>query len=329
MRERFGSRPPIIDREEQLAAIKTIEEQLAKLKASMEATSPENRNRFRELPEDERAAFREKMVTAMRERQMALRTMEEELAKLRGIRRPEPNPREQLGELRAIHKLAVEENATKTAERIEKFIASFRPEPLGRGPRPEPRPRGDMQRPRPERPPRGDSGERAKPFTLTSFDGKTVNLADYGGKTVVLEWFNFECPFVKHHYDNTNTMIDLAKKYKDQNVVWLAINSTNHTTPEANKAFAVKHKLPYPILDDRAGTVGRTYGAKTTPHLFVISPRGQIVYNGAIDNAPMGKTQGGEKMVNYVDNVLAALVASKDIGVRETKSYGCSVKYAQ
>jgi peroxiredoxin len=235
---------------------------------------------------------------------------------LKGPRRPEADPRAQAGELRAIHKLAVKEDATETAERLEKLIARYQRDPQRRGPRPE-------------RPPRGDSGSRAKPFELTSFDDKKVNLADYRGKTVVLEWLNFECPFVKHHYEKASTMIDLAKKYKDQNVVWLAINSTNHTTPEANKAFAARHKLPFPILDDRPGAVGRAYGAKTTPHMFVISPRGQIVYEGAIDNSPLGKTPKGEKYVNYVDNVLAALVANKDIGVRETKPYGCSVKYAK
>jgi len=329
MRERLGPRPPVVSREEQPEAIKTIEEQLAKLKTAMEAASPENRDRYRELSEEERPAFREKMMAAMRQRITAVRTMEGELAKLRGPRRPEPDPHERIEELRAIQELAVKENASETAKRLEGLIASFERESRRDRWRPEPRPREDMQRPRPERSPRGDSGERAKPFTLTSFEGKTVNLADYRGKTVVLEWFNFECPFSKYHYEKASTMIDLAKKYKDQNIVWLAINSTNHTTPEANKAFTAKHNLPYPILDDRAGTVGRAYDAKTTPHLFVISPRGQIVYNGAIDNSPMGKTPEGEKMVNYVDKVLAALVANKDIGIRETKSYGCSLKYAQ
>ena len=160
-------------------------------------------------------------------------------------------------------------------------------------------------------------------------DGKTINLADYRGKTVVLEWLNFECPFVRHHYEKASTMIDLAKKYKSEGVVWLAINSTNHTTPAANKAFTAKHNLPFPILDDRPGKVGRAYDAKTTPHMFIIGPRGQIVYEGAIDNSPLGKTPTGKEYVNYVDNVLAALVANKDIPVRETKPYGCSVKYAK
>jgi peroxiredoxin len=329
MRERFGSRPPVIDRQEQLEAIKIMEEQLAKLKTAMEATSPENRERFRDLPAEERSAFREKIMAAMRQRMRAVRTMEEELEKLKGPRLPEPDPRERIEELRAIQELAVKENASETAKRLEGLIASFERESRRGRWRPEPRPRGDIQRPRPDRPPRGDSGERAKPFTLNSFNGKTVSLGDYRGKTVVLEWLNYECPFSRYHYDTEHTMIDLAKKYKNQDVVWLAINSTSHSTPEKNKEFAAKHNLPYPILDDRAGTVGRAYGAKTTPHLFIISPRGQIVYNGAIDNSPMGKTPEGKEKMNYVDKVLAALVANRDIDVRETKSYGCSVKYAQ
>ena len=327
MRERLSPRPQIVGREEQLKAIKTIEEQLDKLKAYMEATAPENRSRYRDLSEEERAAMREKLMAAMRDRQRAIQSIEGELAKLKGPRRPDPDPRERLGELRAIHKLAVQEGATEIAERLEKLIASYRREPSRREPRPELRLRGDMRRTRPERPARMDSARRARPFTLTSFDGKTVNLADYRGKTVVLEWFNFECPFSKYHYDKASTMIDLANKYKNQDVVWLAINSTNHTTPKANKAFAAKHDLPYPILDDRPGTVGRAYDAKTTPHMFVVDPRGNIVYEGAIDNAPLGKTPNGEERVNYVDQVLAALVANKDIGIRETKPYGCSVKY--
>jgi len=78
----------------------------------------------------------------------------------------------------------------------------------------------------------------------------------------VLEWLNFECPFVKHHYDNANTMVELAKKYKSKNVVWLAINSTSNTNPAANNEFARKHKLPYPILDDRSGKVARLWPEK-------------------------------------------------------------------
>jgi len=329
MRERFGSRPGPLGREEQLNAIKAIEEQVAKLKAALEAAGPEDRSRIRDLPEEERAKLREKMLAAMRERQTAIRAIDEELAKLRGPAGPGPEPRASISELKAIHELAVKENATETAQRLEKLMASYR----DRGQPPEPRPRGDVQKPPRERPVRPDSvqepqsGKKAPAFTLKTFDGQTVSLSDYKGKIVVLEWFNFECPFVQYHYGKANTMIDLATKYKDKDVVWLAINSTSHATPEANKEFIEKHKLPYPILDDRSGVVGHAYDAKTTPHLFIITPAGNIAYDGAIDNSPLGKTPAGEKPVNYVDQALTELLAGKKVSVTNTKSYGCSVKY--
>jgi len=122
-------------------------------------------------------------------------------------------------------------------------------------------------------------------------------------------------------------MIDLAKKYKDKDVVWLAINGTSHTKPAPNEAFAAKHNMPYPLLDDRSGKVGRAYGAKTTPHMFVIAPTGGIVYEGAIDNSPLGKTPAGQKPVNYVDKALTELLAGNEVSTASTKSYGCSVKY--
>jgi peroxiredoxin len=334
MRERFESRPAPMGREEQLAAIKEIEEQVARLKASLEAAALPDRSRMRDLSQEERDKLREKMMTAMRDRQMAIRTIDEQLAKFRGPMRPGPEPRAPISELKAIHDLAVKENATETAARLEKLMAGYRREFRSGGQPPEPRPRGDVARPRPERPARpGDaespgSANRAREFSLKSFDGKTISLSDYKGKTVVLEWLNLDCPFVQYHYNQAHTMIDLAAKYKDKNVVWLAINSTSHTTPEANNEFVQTHKLAYPILDDRFGQVGRAYGAKTTPHIFVIAPGGEIVYEGAIDNAPMGKTAEGEKAVNYVDQALTELLAGKKVSVTTTKSYGCSVKYA-
>ena len=142
---------------------------------------------------------------------------------------------------------------------------------------------------------------------------------------MVLEWLNFECPFVMYHYRQPNTMVKLANKYKDDNVVWLAVNSTSHTTPEANNDFAEKHKLRYLILDDRSGKVGHAYGAKTTPHMYVINARGNIVYAGAIDNSPMGKKKEG--VINYVDQALAELTSGKAVSTADTKPYGCSVKY--
>ena len=116
-------------------------------------------------------------------------------------------------------------------------------------------------------------GSKAPDFTLTNYDGNTVSLADYKGKIIVLEWFNYECPFVRYHYEKAKTMIELPDKYKDRGVVWLAINSTKHLTTEGNKEFAEKFKLGYPILDDRSGKVGHSYGAKTTPHMFIIDAK--------------------------------------------------------
>ena len=169
-------------------------------------------------------------------------------------------------------------------------------------------------------------GSKAPDFTLTNYDGNTVSLADYKGKIIVLEWFNYECPFVRYHYEKAKTMIELPDKYKDRGVVWLAINSTKHLTTEGNKEFAEKFKLGYPILDDRSGKVGHLYGARTTPHMFIIDAKGNIAYNGAIDNSPMGKE---ENVINYVDKALAELTAGKEVSTANTKPYGCSVKYAE
>jgi peroxiredoxin len=168
---------------------------------------------------------------------------------------------------------------------------------------------------------------QAPDFTLKSFDGKTISLSDYRGKIVVLEWFNYECPFVLRHYGLKNTMVELANKYKDSNVVWLAVNSTNHVPPELNIEFAEKHKLPYPILDDRSGKVGRAYGAMTTPHMYVIDTKGSIAYQGAIDNDERGRKSQG--LINYVDKALAELTGGKQVTTTDTMPYGCTVKYAK
>ncbi|UCF42403.1 MAG: thioredoxin family protein [Planctomycetota bacterium] len=176
---------------------------------------------------------------------------------------------------------------------------------------------------------KGESAEdvKAPQFTLKNYDGKEVSLSDYAGKTVVLEWFNYECPFVLYHYEKPKTMAGLADKYKDKDVVWLAVNSTKHLSVEKNENFAEKHNLTYPILDDRSGKVGRAYGAKTTPHMFIIDAKDKIVYDGAIDDSPMGNKK--EDAVNYVDKALAELTAGKAVSTPKTKPYGCSVKYAR
>ncbi len=330
MRQRFGGGRIGTGRQEQLKAIEAIEEQVAKLKAAMRSTGREALGRFRDLSEEERAKLRERMVKAGQERRRAIRAIEEQLAKLRrGPGRPQAGRQPSIGELRAIHDLAVKEKATQTARRLERLIARYQREPGVPRPRPERLERSQRERPaRPRIDVQSESaGKRAPAFELNSFDGKTVSLSDYRGKIVVLEWFNFECPLSLYHYKTKNTMVELAKKYKDKNVVWLAVNSTNHTTPEPNKAFAERHGLPYLILDDRSGKVGRAYGAQTTPHMYIINPRGNLVYEGAIDDSPMGRKKEG--VINYVDNALAELTARKAVSTPKTKPYGCTVKYAR
>ncbi len=230
-------------------------------------------------------------------------------------------------ELEVIHQLAVEEKAAQTAARLKDLMTERKREFDQRLQSLEQRHKR-LQRihgrteimARIKRPAR-----KAPAFTLTSFNGKSVSLSDYKNKIVVLEWFNFGCPFSKYHYETKNTMIELANKYKDKNVVWLAINSTSNTTSEANKFFVRRYKLPYPILDDTSGNVGRAYGARTTPHMYIIDSNGMIVYQGAIDNAPSGKSQDG--YINYVDKALAELIEGKEVSMTYVRPYGCSVKY--
>ena len=168
-------------------------------------------------------------------------------------------------------------------------------------------------------------GDMAPGFTLKNTDGKEVSLADYKGKVVVLEWTNQECPFVVRHY-KAKTMIDLATKWAAKDVVWLAINSSHHLTPDHNMAFAMAEKMPYPLLNDQSGEVGKAYGAKTTPHMFVIGADGKVLYNGAIDDDMRGSKT--EKL-NYVDAALASVTAGQPIATAATTPYGCSVKYGE
>jgi len=232
--------------------------------------------------------------------------------------------------LRTIQATAAKEKATETAGQIDGLIARQQQGFLLKMQQLEQQRQqaqkafreraGSIETPKPQ-------GRTAADFELKSFEGRTIKLSNYRGTTVVLEWLNTDCPFVQYHYEKASTMTELAKKYKDKNVVWFAVNSTNPTTPEANREFAKKYKLPYPILDDRSGTVGRLYGAITTPHLFIVNKDGVVVYDGAIDNAPNGKTLDGGDKVNYVDKALAELTSGQPVSIPKTQSYGCSVKY--
>lgn len=173
-------------------------------------------------------------------------------------------------------------------------------------------------------------GMAAPDFALPDLDGKTVHLSDFKDKVVVLEWFNPGCPYVVDTHGRKEALGTLASTWGDKEVVWLAINSgapgkQGHGV-EANKKGAEKWDLDHPILLDEAGTVGRQYGAKTTPHMYVIDPSGTLAYVGAIDNAPLGKLNSGT-YTNFVDAGLQSLTGGQPLVTPKTKPYGCSVKY--
>lgn len=179
---------------------------------------------------------------------------------------------------------------------------------------------------------KAEVGKPAPDFTLKDYDGKEVHLADFKGKTVVLEWFNPDCPFVKASH-NKGSLKVAASTHAAKGVVWLGINSSApgkqgygpETVAAGRKAFGINH----PILVDEAGQVGRTYGATNTPHMYVIDPQGVLVYRGAIDNSPDGEGESPTdgKLINYVDAALDDLAAGRPVGTKETKAYGCGVKY--
>lgn len=174
-------------------------------------------------------------------------------------------------------------------------------------------------------------GAKAPDFTLTDTNGQDHTLSTYlaQGKTVVLEWFNPDCPFIVKHHKHHRTMDETFARFGDLGLVWLAINSgapglQGHGLERNLKAHE-EFAMTFPILLDAAGQVGKLYGAKTSPHMFVITPDGTVVYNGAIDDdrsaMQLGKT-------NHVADALAALAAGEPVAVAETRPYGCSVKYA-
>jgi peroxiredoxin len=172
----------------------------------------------------------------------------------------------------------------------------------------------------------------APAFELKAASGKTVKLSDFKGKTIVLEWLNHGCPFVRKHYD-TNNMQTLQKKYTDKGVVWLSIISSAEgkqgyvdeagalKDKEFNKAFSTE------ILLDPKGIVGKAYEAKTTPHMFIIDENQTIVYQGAIDNKPDTEKESIKGAQNYLAAGLDEVLSKKKVSIANTKSYGCSVKY--
>ncbi|WP_394842991.1 thioredoxin family protein [Pendulispora brunnea] len=175
-------------------------------------------------------------------------------------------------------------------------------------------------------------GRPAPDFSLRDLDGKVMNLRDYRGKTVVLEWFNPECPFVRASHTKAS-LKSFPSAQIAKGVVWLAVNSSapgNNGHGAAKTAEARKrYGMTYPVLLDESGETGKRYGATNTPHMFVIDRQGVLVYKGAIDNSPDGEGESpeGGKLVNYVEAALDALAAGRPIAVKSTKAYGCGVKY--
>ncbi|MCC6426876.1 MAG: redoxin domain-containing protein [Phycisphaerales bacterium] len=173
-------------------------------------------------------------------------------------------------------------------------------------------------------------GSMAPDFELKDTDGKAVKLSDLTkqGKIVVLEWFNPDCPVVVGHYGSTKTFNDIAKNYKDKNVVLLAINSgapgKQGSGQERNAKAKKDWGMDHPILLDEKGDVGRAYGSKNTPTMYVINKDGILAYRGAIDDGGSGDGAG---KTNYVTKALDEIIAGKEVTTKETKAYGCGVKY--
>ncbi|MDY7226326.1 thioredoxin family protein [Hyalangium rubrum] len=167
-------------------------------------------------------------------------------------------------------------------------------------------------------------GKQAPAFTLKDEAGKEHSLEQYKGKLVVLEWTNPGCPFVQRHYKAT-TMSNTLKGFDANKVVWLAIDSTASNTPDKSAAWKKEKGFSYPVLQDPEGKVGHAYGAKTTPHMYVIDEKGVLRYAGAIDDDPRGKSD--KAAVNHVKTTVDALLGGKAVPASTTEPYGCSVKY--
>ncbi|HUL77994.1 MAG TPA: thioredoxin family protein [Vicinamibacteria bacterium] len=176
-------------------------------------------------------------------------------------------------------------------------------------------------------------GQPAPPFSLVDSDGRTRSLADFAGKVVVLEWWNYECPFVGKHYGSGN-MQKLQREWTAKGVVWLTVSSSaagkqGHVDgAKANALMKERSGAPTAVLLDHDGKVGRAYGAKTTPHMFVIDPAGRLVYAGGIDDKPSTDRADISTARNYVVAALTEVLAGKPVTTPSSQPYGCGVKYA-
>ena len=176
-------------------------------------------------------------------------------------------------------------------------------------------------------------GQPAPAFTAIDTSGKTVSLADFKGKHVVLEWVNPGCPYVVKHYGSAN-MQGTQKDATSQGVVWLSVNSTavdhvDYKAPAAMAQWMQGHKAAATAtLMDADGKLGKAYGARTTPHLYIVDPKGSLVYAGGIDNKPSSNPADVATATNHVKVALNEALAGKAISQATTRPYGCSVKYS-
>jgi peroxiredoxin len=175
-------------------------------------------------------------------------------------------------------------------------------------------------------------GQPAPDFELQDLWGRKHKLSAYRGKIVVLEWFNPTCPAVVYAYGE-GELREMKSLHVSNGIVWLAINSTapgeEGSDPKQNREFAVARSLRTPILLDPSGAVGRAYGARSTPHMFVINERGLLVYQGALDNAPKGRVESLALKSNYVDMAIADIRSGHGVIKDSTRPYGCEIKYTR
>jgi peroxiredoxin len=176
-------------------------------------------------------------------------------------------------------------------------------------------------------------GEPAPDFTATDTNGKVHKLSEYQGKFVVLEWTNRGCPYTQKHY-NSGNMQRLQREWTSRGVVWLTVISSAPgkqgyvTASEENAYLKQANAAPTAVLLDPTGTLGHLYDAKTTPHIFIINPKGALIYNGAIDDRPTTDVSDVNGAKNYVSIALEEVTSGKPVSNPTTRPYGCSVKYA-
>lgn len=171
-------------------------------------------------------------------------------------------------------------------------------------------------------------GEAAPAWTAKDIKGKEWKSTDFANKIVVLEWVNTQCPVCKgaHKDGRVPAMVKELKNHKD--VVFIGVNSTHNTTADQNAAALKDYGVEYPVLLDLDGKIGKAFGARTTPHVFVIDTKGVLRYQGALDNNEAGDKSGGA-LTNYALNAVKQIKAGETVSPETTKPYGCSVKYAR